>query len=248
MPRPRGPHYRTTRQKMRGAVRDHEALNLYMRHGMSYREVGAELGVTGRAAYDLVRRALERIQQDNENLAQVWLARQLEFHHLVMREAWAIVEKPCPVCAGAGMLDADNIERARVWVGMNPDGTPAYDDAGDEVQRADGMPVPLIGRQCPRCDGAGYQHGAGTRLQAMDRHERACSHVAKLLGLYAPERHDHRHTVHSWRDELAQYSDEEIEIMLLEQTRRARAAAAGTAYVADVVEGRALPPAAGQEA
>jgi DNA-binding CsgD family transcriptional regulator len=209
---PRGPHYRGARQQARSTVRQHQALELYLRSGMSYSAVAAELGVTRQTVHVLVRRALERLAEDTQDLARVWLQRQLLQHQLVLGAAWAIVEKPCGMCSGT--CEVTREEYPGDWVGMNEDGTPVYTP---------------VGAPCPRCDSTGYHYGYQARMQAMDRHERACGHVARLLGLYAPERHDHTHRLGTWREELAALADEEIDTMLLEYARDAHAVVDSTA-------------------
>jgi hypothetical protein len=202
-------------------VRAHAALRIYLEGegGLSYREVGEQMGVSTQRAHTLVKRALERLAEDTQNLAKVWLARQLELHQLVLRETWNIVTKPCPLCEGTLKVKTENFPGD--WVGMESDGvTPIFAEPGTP---------------CPRCEMTGFHYGASTRMQAMDRHERACGHVAKLLGLYAPDRVDLNMRV-SWREELAGLSDEDIDIMLLEYARDARAGALRTGYVRAAID------------
>lgn len=213
----RGPRHRVNRQVYSGMLRSHEALTHYMQGGMSYREVAAAMNVSAQRAYVLVERALERINEDTANMARLLLARQIEAHQMVMRTSWDIVSAPCAFCKGACTLTDENTTRLK-----------AIDSENKMV---------FEGAPCPYCRASGYLYAAAVRLAAMDRHERACGHVAKLLGLYAPERRS-LHVQVSWREELSELSDEDIDRMLQEYAREAAAAVEGTAYVRDV---RQLP-------
>lgn len=100
------------RQRARGVVNSQRAMDLWVHHGMSYREIARELGLKSPSYVGaLVRGGLQRAQRQHDELAHLGLQRTLKLLDLALSEAYEVVTRVCPQCHGHGTRNSRPCKR-----------------------------------------------------------------------------------------------------------------------------------------
>ena len=147
------------------AARDVEALT-YRAQGLTYDRIADQMGYANRSgAQKAVERAIAASVRESADEAKTLILADL---FEAKREAWTVLQRK--------HLTVSNGHVVRRFIGVE------RDDDGIERLDMDGKPIPLFEEI----------EDDGPVLAAIDRIVKIDAEIAKILGAYAPEKHEHR--------------------------------------------------------
>jgi hypothetical protein len=163
-------------------ARDVEALT-YRAQGWNYDRIAAQMGYANRSgAQKAVERAIATSVRESADEAKTLILADL---FEAKRHAWEVL--------GRRHVHVSNGHVVRRFVGIE------RDDDGIERLDMDGKPIPVFEEV----------EDDGPVLAAIDRITRIDQEIAKILGAYAPEKHEHEHrTIGEIDARLIQLADE----------------------------------------
>lgn len=97
------------RRRTGAALRAARAVALYVEGGLTYAEIGRELGLSCQRVHQIIGVALKEAAERRRDLAEFALERALAVIDAIMREAWEILLRKCDQCGG------DEKRRAQCW-------------------------------------------------------------------------------------------------------------------------------------